>query len=49
MILIDATLTSPKKMTFLICLCVLLTAIRNQQTQGNYNKNVYCVYEFAFI
>ena len=26
-----------------------MTAIRNQQTQGNYNKNVYCVYQFAFI
>ena len=22
---------------------------RIQQTQGNYNKNVYCVYQFAFI
>ena len=26
-----------------------MTAIRNQQPQGNYNKNVYCVYQFAFI
>ena len=25
-----------------------MTAIGNQQTQGNYNKNVYCVYQFAF-
>ena len=26
-----------------------MTAIRNQQTQGNYNKNVYCVYQYAII
>ena len=26
-----------------------MTAIRNQQTQGNYNENVYRVYQFAFI
>ena len=26
-----------------------MTAIRNKQTQGNYNKNVYCVYQFAFV
>ena len=26
-----------------------MTAIRNQQTQGNYNKNAHCVYQFAFI
>ena len=24
-----------------------MTVIRNQQTQGNYNRNFYCGYQFA--
>ena len=42
------TLTSPKTV-ILICVCVKITTIRKQQNPRSFNKNVYCVDQFAFI
>ena len=48
-ILIDPTLTSRKNDIFNLSVCLNDCHKKNQQTQENYKKNVYCVYQFAFI